>query len=132
MSAPTAKRVDWREDAACGVDSAHLFGEVDKNDRGPNFLNRYKAARAICDGCPVKAQCLELAVSERLSGVFGGAYLSLGKVRNPSQVRSRVGTGRVSYRNVGCSSGTISEPPTCANTATALTSESANTDGRLW
>lgn len=58
-------RVDWRGDAACiGVDPMIFFPERGKTTR---------KAKQICDGCPVKVECGEFAVTgDACSGVWGG------------------------------------------------------------
>lgn len=80
-------RAEWRDSANCDLESAHLFGPVDQDDRGPAFLTRLADAGRVCAGCPVSVPCRAQADAERLSGVFGGVYLSHGEPRDPSQVR---------------------------------------------
>jgi WhiB family redox-sensing transcriptional regulator len=56
---------DWRDLAACkGMDPDVFFL---KRDQG----GRNGAAKAICAGCPVSAECLEVGANE-LSGIWGG------------------------------------------------------------
>lgn len=57
--------VEWWESAACrGKGTRYFFPET------PDDLAR---ARAICDKCPVWAECLEYAGSNpSLKGVWGG------------------------------------------------------------
>ena len=57
---------DWREDAACAqVDPEMFFPEPDWK---PTI-----AARTVCAGCPVIAQCLEFAlVNDIKSGIWAG------------------------------------------------------------
>ena len=63
------------ERAAClGADPAIFF---------PTTGHTLKPAKAICAGCPAKAQCLEYAVPNRhLTGVWGGtSYKERTKIR---------------------------------------------------
>ena len=55
----------WRLQAACrGVDPELFF---------PSPRQRAAAARAICDGCPVRGECLAFALEAGIDdGVFGG------------------------------------------------------------
>jgi WhiB family redox-sensing transcriptional regulator len=55
----------WRDEAACkGMDTAIWY---------PEGGQRNDEAKAICDGCPVEAACLEAAVARREDfGVWGG------------------------------------------------------------
>jgi WhiB family transcriptional regulator, redox-sensing transcriptional regulator len=58
----------WRtDDAACrGADIGLFYPE------GPRAANLAKKAVAICSGCPVKAECLEVHMDEEQNG--GGRY----------------------------------------------------------
>lgn len=80
-------RDDWRTRAACGPTTAHLFGGVEAEDRYGAFGQRLRNAQRVCRDCPVKIECFELAEAERLTGVFGGVYVSVGRVVDASQVR---------------------------------------------
>lgn len=57
---------EWREAAACrGEDTAVFFPLHDDADA---------AAKAVCAGCDVRAQCLNYAiVTRQRDGVWGGA-----------------------------------------------------------
>lgn len=58
------ERYDWRDDSACGPEDTELFF----GGAGSSA----KRARAICDTCPVKAECLEFALSDpTIVGIFG-------------------------------------------------------------
>jgi WhiB family redox-sensing transcriptional regulator len=59
-------RTDWREEAEC----VHHAAEVDFfPERGASV----REAKAVCAGCPVRAECLEYAMQfNHLSGVWGG------------------------------------------------------------
>ena len=61
---------DWRKDAACrGMDPGFFMPE-----RGD--ANLIKAAKQICDTCPVKNECRDYGLEEHrrsdLDGIFGG------------------------------------------------------------
>ena len=62
-----AERADqsWRRQAACrGVDTDLFYA-----DRGENAT----AAKAVCSGCPVAAQCADYAITANIrTGVWGG------------------------------------------------------------
>lgn len=57
---------DWQDDAACkGMDADLFFPEVGENATD--------TAKAVCRTCPVCAECLEYALTERIThGVWGG------------------------------------------------------------
>ena len=60
---------NWREHAACrGMDTRIFFPERGDNRR------EIALARQACSGCPVKQQCLDVALSfpEDDFGIFGG------------------------------------------------------------
>ncbi len=65
---------DWREDAACrypphGVDADDWFALwITLDDRA-----RVERVKAVCDDCPVRAQCLDYALDTRQPyGIWGG------------------------------------------------------------
>lgn len=65
---------DWRDLAAChGMDPHLFFGpEEGREDRETRQL-RIANAKAICAGCPVRADCLDFAVkTDPQPGIFGG------------------------------------------------------------
>ena len=63
--APTLNPERWRQAAACrGLDTA-VFFPANEEDVGP--------AKAVCERCPVREQCLEWALATRQNdGVWGG------------------------------------------------------------
>lgn len=62
--------MDWRQMAACRDEDPELFFPVGSS--GPAAALE-KAAKAVCAGCPVKADCLSYALGTGLDhGVFGG------------------------------------------------------------
>jgi WhiB family redox-sensing transcriptional regulator len=59
----------WRLRAACRDMPAELFFP----SNGPLAEAQVLAAKAICDGCPVTAQCLDFALATRQEfGIWGG------------------------------------------------------------
>ncbi|HVC14726.1 MAG TPA: WhiB family transcriptional regulator [Acidimicrobiales bacterium] len=58
----------WRKRAACrGIDVEIFFPETDEDAD-------VEAAKAVCEGCPVRQACLEHALAHReREGVWGGA-----------------------------------------------------------
>lgn len=73
---------DWRENARCRPADSGLFDELTKTDqrRPDRGADRIAAAIAICNTCPVQADCLEDAVTADGSGVRGGLYLEGGRI----------------------------------------------------
>lgn len=67
------KRPEWHQRAACRfADQALFFGPDGERD-GPAKARRDKRAKAICAGCPVRAECLEAALDRpERSGTWGG------------------------------------------------------------
>ena len=68
ISELTDGALDWRTQAACrGIDPSLWFPS-----RGKRGV-RLGLARAVCDACPVRQECLDYAVRNRiLHGVWGG------------------------------------------------------------
>ena len=56
---------DWRHSASCKGMDPDVF--LLRRDQG----GRNAAAKAVCAGCPVSAECLEVGANE-LSGIWGG------------------------------------------------------------
>lgn len=63
---------DWRLDAACRDWDHELQGDPWHPDS--DLPNAYNAAREICGGCPVVADCLEVAMSTEGGIVHGSRY----------------------------------------------------------
>lgn len=62
--------LSWLDLAAClGMDT-ELFFARDREGRGRSN-GHYKAGKAICATCPVRARCLEFGLGEE-HGVWGG------------------------------------------------------------
>lgn len=53
---------DWRERAACFEADPELFFEPNGRERDDDKAARIEAARALCEECPVVAQCLTDAI----------------------------------------------------------------------
>lgn len=64
--------MSWVEDAACkGVDTDKFFPR-----RGDDPKIAWSLIKEYCDTCPVKAQCLDLALSDRhIAGIWGGTTM---------------------------------------------------------
>lgn len=62
--------MDWRHRALCRDEDPELFFPV--GNSGPALL-QISAAKAVCERCPVREQCLEFALaSGQDAGVWGG------------------------------------------------------------
>src|SRR5690606_3263456 len=67
MSAEVVADISWMDDGACvGADLDLFFPQRGDNDA-------VAAAKAVCATCPVTSECLEYALSERVThGIWGG------------------------------------------------------------
>lgn len=61
---------DWRSRAACLRTDPELFFPVAKS--GPVHDTQVTAAKAVCAGCPVVAECLAEALVRIPDGIAGG------------------------------------------------------------
>lgn len=95
---------DWRSRGACVSADPDLFFPISPD--GPSQRQEARA-RAVCERCPVRADCLTFAVETRQAhGVWGGlgeaelARLRRGlRVPDDRPLRERIpGTGRVAGR----------------------------------
>lgn len=70
LVAITPRSTDWHDDAACREVGVEMFFDVVPHSR------QAAQAKAICTSCPVRAQCLEWALSfdyiDDEYGIFGG------------------------------------------------------------
>ncbi|MBT8211883.1 MAG: WhiB family transcriptional regulator [Acidimicrobiia bacterium] len=58
---------NWREDASCLGAEADLFFPISEES------SEATRAKAICEGCPVRDECLQYAFStKQTEGVWGG------------------------------------------------------------
>ncbi len=64
----TRKR--WREQAACRETDPELFFPVAES--GPVREAQVRAAKQVCAGCPVRAECLAAALARSPYGIAGG------------------------------------------------------------
>jgi WhiB family redox-sensing transcriptional regulator len=72
LPGPIADVWDWQLQGACRTADPDLFFHPE-GERGPRRRNRDAAAKAICAGCPVVAQCAAHALAVREPyGVWGG------------------------------------------------------------
>ena len=72
LPGPTADVWDWQRFGACrGRDSAQFFHP--DGERGSSRARREVAAKAVCESCPVRAECAAHSLSAREPyGVWGG------------------------------------------------------------
>ncbi len=72
LPGPIADVWDWQRSGACrGQDSAQFFHP--EGERGSSRYRREAAAKAVCHGCPVRAECAAHALAVREPyGVWGG------------------------------------------------------------
>lgn len=62
--------IEWRRDAACKDLDPNLFFPIGVT--GP-AVDQIAAAKSICNQCPVRAECLEFAITTNQEfGVWGG------------------------------------------------------------
>lgn len=63
----------WQEMALCRGSHSHLFFPPSSSERKDERDRREQRAKAICNVCSVKGQCLEYALSIREPyGIWGG------------------------------------------------------------
>lgn len=64
---------DWRSNAACRGMTVELFFKPADGETSEQRRAREAAAKAICEACPVRIECLDhaLATDERY-GIWGG------------------------------------------------------------
>ncbi len=67
----------WRQKALCRGMSVDLFVIKPPRSLKPEHLERIKKAKAVCEACEVKRECLCFGVAFDEAGcVYGGVYLS--------------------------------------------------------
>ena len=60
----------WRDDAACRDTDPNLFFPAGTTGIA---VEEIEAAKALCQSCPVRAQCLEFAmIANQEAGIWGG------------------------------------------------------------
>jgi WhiB family redox-sensing transcriptional regulator len=62
----------WMAQGACHGEDPELFFPI---AAGRADLPRIRAAKAICQGCAVRAQCLSYGLATRQDGIWGGTTL---------------------------------------------------------
>jgi len=63
-------RGSWRERAACVVEDPELFFPV--SSIGSVYTAQVTRAKAVCDECPVRPECLSEALVALPHGIAGG------------------------------------------------------------
>jgi WhiB family redox-sensing transcriptional regulator len=105
LPGPVADIWDWQRLGLCrGRDSAQFFHP--DGERGASRGRREAAAKALCHGCPVRAECAAHALSTREPyGVWGGfteterlRLLAAGWEDAADRRRGRVDVGRLEAR----------------------------------
>ena len=61
---------DWRHRAACRSVDPEVFFPVPVE--GLAYRTRVAVAKAVCGGCPVRAECLTWALAHQPDGIAGG------------------------------------------------------------
>lgn len=69
-STHTTPCCDWRSAAACLNTDPETFFPV--AEAGPVHERQVSAAKAVCAGCPVRAECLDEALVRMPDGIAGG------------------------------------------------------------
>jgi WhiB family transcriptional regulator, redox-sensing transcriptional regulator len=63
----------WADQAACRGSEAAVFYPAESLERKEERLEREMTAKRICQGCPVREECLEAALTRRETyGIWGG------------------------------------------------------------
>lgn len=79
---------DWADDALCAGLDCELWFPAEVSRRGRHRHGEDRAAKQICESCPVSHQCLQHALDhDESDGVWGG--LSPQERRELKQVRLR-------------------------------------------
>ena len=66
-------KMDWQEDAACRKNDNILFFGPDQGESELEKQSRELKAKAVCQTCPVREQCLEFAMeTNQKYGIWGG------------------------------------------------------------
>lgn len=70
----SSQRVEsWQERAACRGPQAAVFFPPSQAERKDEREARERRAKTICDGCPVRRECLDYALQIREPhGIWGG------------------------------------------------------------
>ena len=74
-------RAEWMTDAACRGKDPNWWHPA----KGGNN-NNTNTAKAICDGCPVRQQCLQYALdNNEHRGIWGGVSIEVYRRNNPNR-----------------------------------------------
>lgn len=106
MDEPAVSRqgwADWRSAGACQQEDPDIFFPMSK---GPGLV-QLQRAKAVCAGCPVRAECLEFAVrTVQDHGVWGGTSederRALRRARRRHERRSLASGVPVQRAEAGC------------------------------
>ena len=94
--------MEWRKDAAClGHPVEHWFPESKE-------IEEQVFAMRICNGCPVRTECLEYSLLHEQDGIWGGVnQTDRQKLRKQRSIRIRVPNGepRANHPNCGTNAG---------------------------
>ena len=72
LPGPVADRWDWQLDGACRTADPAIFFHPE-GERGSERARRQAAARAVCERCVVRVECVSHALAVREPyGVWGG------------------------------------------------------------
>jgi hypothetical protein len=77
MTAPSSLLTRWGNRAACIGAPTELFAPI-HSEHSRARQRRVDQAVTFCQRCPVQAECLALAKTDHLSGVWGGVMLTAG------------------------------------------------------
>lgn len=84
---PVTEEWEWQMNASCRDIDGSLFFHPD-NERGEAREGRVAAAKRICEGCPVRRECLRYALeSGERYGIWGG---TTEEERRAARARRRV------------------------------------------
>jgi WhiB family redox-sensing transcriptional regulator len=65
--------LEWQQDAACRGEMAAAFYPPLRPEKKHERLARERAAKAVCDTCTVRVECLDHAIrSDERYGIWGG------------------------------------------------------------
>lgn len=85
------ERPKWMADANCAGTSPDLFFAPLLGDGGTKYYSvaLYAEAKKVCEGCTVKAECLEWGMEDIYYGVYGGlSPLERRNIRQPGRSAS--------------------------------------------
>lgn len=64
---------EWRKNAEClNLDLELFFDDYEDHEETAEFVD------SVCHSCPVRRECLQYAVDNDATGVWGAMYLMLG------------------------------------------------------